>query len=131
MNSNIPEIIVKIESKSSVLRTLILNSNEIGKSLKRDPAEIIKYFGDALKSSTKYNAEKNIAILNGPHRVNELTDLLKKYIETFVVCSNCKSCETNYYYHKRCFYLTCQNCNTKNELIYDKEYLEFLVNNSI
>ena len=55
---------------------------------------ILQFFGCELGAQTTYNAETDRAIVNGHHTDKVLQDMIHKYIESFVLCSNCGLPET-------------------------------------
>lgn len=89
-----PKIVGKVEGKGNGIKTVLLNVNDLGIALKRDPAEITKFFGCELGSQTTFANDR--AIVNGAHRDADLQNHIIKYIENFVLCARCKLPETHY-----------------------------------
>jgi translation initiation factor 5 len=89
-----PKIVGKVEGKGNGIKTVLLNVDDLSVALKRDPAEITKFFGCELGAQTTFAADR--AIVNGAHRESDLQTHLSKYIENFVLCANCHLPETHY-----------------------------------
>jgi translation initiation factor 5 len=70
--------------------------SDIATSLNRDPSEITKFFGFELGAQTTMNVDEDRYIVNGAHSMNDLQQLVHKYIELFVLCKNCHLPETHY-----------------------------------
>ena len=98
-----PRLIPKVEGRGNGIKTVIVNINDIATSLNRDPSEITKYFGFELGAQTTMAAVTpgggdgdERYIVNGSHSMNDLQNLIFKYIESFVLCKNCHLPETHY-----------------------------------
>lgn len=101
-------IVSKIEGKGNVIKTSIQNIMEIALHLNRDAQEIIKFFSYELGAQTSFT--DNNAFVYGPHTPTVLQKLLSMYIETFVICKNCKSWDTRYNL-KFEHIVSCNKCN--------------------
>jgi len=88
-----PKLIGKVEGKGNGIKTVLVNIDQVAESLKREPAEVTKFFGTELGAQTTYTDR---AIVNGAHRDADLQNHLCRYIEHFVLCRNCKLPETGY-----------------------------------
>jgi translation initiation factor 5 len=88
-----PKLQVKVEGRGNGIKTVLLNVDDLGLALKRDPAEVTKFFGCELGAQTTFTDR---AIVNGAHRDADLQQHLCKYIDNFVLCRNCRYPETHY-----------------------------------
>jgi translation initiation factor 5 len=91
-----PKILAKVEGRGNGIKTLLVNVNDVGLSLNREPAEVTKFFGCELGAQTIFSAETDRAIVNGAHTAQDLQRHLSRYIENFVLCANCRLPETHY-----------------------------------
>ena len=91
-----PRVLAKVEGRGNGIKTLLVNVNDIGLSLNREAPEITKFFGCELGSQTTFTAETDRAIVNGAHTAQDLQNHLSRYIENFVLCTNCRLPETHY-----------------------------------
>lgn len=64
-------------------------------------------------SQTTYNAETDRAIVNGHHTDAVLQQLIHKYIESFVLCPNCRLPETEYKIKSGVIFHKCAACGAK------------------
>ena len=64
-------------------------------------------------AQTTYNAETDRAIVNGHHTDKVLQQMVHKYIETFVLCPNCRLPETEYKIKSGVIYHKCAACGAK------------------
>jgi len=88
-----PKLVGKVEGRGNGIKTVLVNIEEVAEALKRDPAEVTKFFGTELGAQTIFTDR---AIVNGAHRDADLQSHLSRYIEHFVLCRNCKLPETGY-----------------------------------
>ena len=91
-----PRMMAKVEGRGNGIKTLLVNVNDVGLSLNREPAEVTKFFGCELGAQTIFSAETDRAIVNGAHTAQDLQVHLSRYIENFVLCTNCRLPETHY-----------------------------------
>jgi translation initiation factor 2 beta subunit (eIF-2beta)/eIF-5 len=91
-----PRLIGKVEGRGNGIKTVLVNISELASSLNREAPEITKFFGCEVGSQTTYAADTDRAIVNGAHIDTDLQTHLKRYIENFVLCKNCRLPETHY-----------------------------------
>lgn len=108
-----PAVFGKIEGSGNGIKTVIPNITDVGTSLHRQPAEVNKFFGTELGAQTRYNADTDRAIVNGAHTDATLQDLIKRYIDKFVLCPNCGLPETEYKIKNDTIYHKCMACGAK------------------
>lgn len=108
-----PMVIGKIEGKGNGIKTVIVNISDLALSLHREPAEVNKFFGCEIGAQTKYIEKDDKAIVNGAHTTQLLQSCVHKYIESFVLCPNCKLPETDYKIKNGCISHRCKACGHK------------------
>ena len=108
-----PAVFGKIEGSGNGIKTVIPNISDVGTSLHRGPAEVNKFFGTELGAQTRYSAETDRAIVNGAHTDATLQDLIKRYIDKFVLCPNCSLPETEYKIKNDTIFHKCMACGAK------------------
>lgn len=89
-----PKLVGKVEGRGNGIKTVLVNVNDVALALKREPAEVTKFFGCELGAQTTFSDDR--AVVNGAHRDADLQVQLSKYIEHFVLCANCRLPETHY-----------------------------------
>jgi len=108
-----PAVYGKIEGRGNGIKTVIPNISDVGLSLHRNPGEVNKFFGCELGAQTTYSVETDRAVVNGAHTDVVLQNLIKRYIDTFVLCPGCGLPETEYKIKSGCIYHKCAACGTK------------------
>lgn len=90
-----PPVLGKVEGRGNGIKTRIVNCSEVAKALHRPPGYVCKFFGCELGAQTKIDDIASVYIVNGAFQQNVLADTLKKFIDMFVLCSNCGLPETD------------------------------------
>lgn len=87
-----PLLQIKVEGRGNGIKTVIPNIEEVARALNRPPTYPTKYFGCELGAQTSFANDRYI--VNGAHQVDHLRKLLDGFIDSFVLCANCKNPET-------------------------------------
>lgn len=95
------------------IKTAIPNISDVGLALHRNPGEVNKFFGTELGAQTRYNPDTDRAIVNGAHMDGVLQDIIKRYIDKFVLCPTCSLPETDYRIKNGCIFHKCKACGAK------------------
>lgn len=90
-----PPVQAKVEGRGNGIKTRIVNCADVARALHRPPGYLCKFFGCELGAQTKIDHNAAVYIVNGAFQQNVLADTLKKFIEMFVVCTNCNLPETD------------------------------------
>jgi translation initiation factor 2 beta subunit (eIF-2beta)/eIF-5 len=110
-NINISKPEVKYENR----KTFWYNFGKNCSQVKRTTAQLKKYYEKELGVETSIN-EKSSLILRGKYDTNLIASLYKKYIKNYVICTSCRSIQTEIIRKSsnRLDYLKCLNpkCNT-------------------
>jgi len=107
-----PTVLGKIEGRGNGIKTVIENVTEVAEALDRTPGEINKFFGCELGAQTSYSEETEKAVVNGAHTDHTLQDMMHRYIETFVLCPNCRLPESTYKIKNDLIYHRCAACGS-------------------
>jgi len=102
-------------------KTIWKNFGRICKDIGRDSDEnkqlILKFFKQELKNSPSINKDGHF-LIRGKLTNEQISDILIKYIKTFVKCEPCKGGNTTIVKKdNRLTYLVCQNPNCKYEKV--------------
>eukprot|EP01084_Bolivina_argentea_P085000 153656_1 len=108
----------KIEGKDNshnTTKTILINVDDVSKSLCTEPAYITKFFGIELSTKSQYDKKRNIGIIQGSHQKEQLQSMLNKFIHEFILCSKCKLPELKYRIHelKNVLLQKCSACGWK------------------
>jgi len=108
-----PLVFGKIEGRGNGIKTVIPNITDVALSLHRSPGEVNKFFGCELGAQTTYSAESDRAVVNGAHTDMTLQNLMKRYIDKFVLCPSCGLPETEYKIKSNQISHRCKACGAK------------------
>ncbi|WP_048148079.1 translation initiation factor IF-2 subunit beta [Methanolacinia paynteri] len=100
----VPEARVYIEGKTTVLE----NFSDIVSTLRREPDHVMKYLLGELGTAGKIDG--NRAIFNGKFDRDLIADLVNKYTEDYVICSECGKPDTRLVKDGRIMMLRCDAC---------------------
>jgi len=102
----------KAESFVQGTKTIIKNFSAILKAINRDNEQakrhLFKYI--ARETATSANIEESKLVLSGKFSENQVNDLLKSYIEQFVLCPICKKPDTHVIEKQGVKILKCEAC---------------------
>lgn len=90
-----PSVIGKVEGRGNGIKTRIVNCHDVARALHRPAGYVCKFFGCELGAQTKIDDSASVYIVNGAFQQNVLMETLKKFIEMFVLCTNCNLPETD------------------------------------
>lgn len=104
------KIKLPLEVKREYGNKTLMNLVEIAKILKRDPEHIKKYLFSELTTSGSVNAKGEL-LMKGNFTKNKIQDVLRLYIEYFMVCTSCDAVlNTQIIRENRLYVLKCSNC---------------------
>ncbi|KRH92108.1 Translation initiation factor 2, beta subunit (eIF-2beta) [Pseudoloma neurophilia] len=104
------KIKLPLEVKREYGNKTVMNLVEIAKILKRDPEHIKKYLFSELTTSGSVNAKGQL-IMKGNFTKTKIQDVLRLYIEYFMVCTSCDAVlNTQIVKENRMYNLKCFNC---------------------
>jgi translation initiation factor 2 subunit 2 len=120
--SQIPEVAIKQERmelprlRMSVIgmRTIVHNFKEVADALNRDPQHIVKFLTGEM--ATAATMQEGRAIFQGKFNSDTLTTLLRRYMESFIVCPVCKRPDTRVVKEKRLSFLVCSACGARSSV---------------
>lgn len=109
-----PPVLGKVEGRGNGIKTRIVNCFEVARALHRPPGYVCKFFGCELGAQTKIDDNAGVYIVNGAFQQSVLTETLRKFIDMFVLCTNCNLPETDLKLKKNGnIYQACNACGTE------------------
>ena len=90
-----PSLVSKIEGRGNGIKTVVLNLQDVSRSLVRPPLYILKYFGNEVGAQIISDDKTSRYILTGVHSVDSLQNILYTFIKRFVLCGSCLNPETD------------------------------------
>lgn len=103
----VPEPDIIVEGKSSVLR----NFMDIVEKLRRDPDHLLQYLLREL--GTPGTIEGRRVVFKSKVNGAQLTDRVREYTDTYVICSECGRPDTKLVKEGRVHFLECEACGAK------------------
>lgn len=102
----------RAESFIQGTKTTIKNFTGILKAVNRDNDQAKRHLSKYLarETATAANIEENKLVLSGKFSENQVNDLLKSYIEQFVLCPVCKKPDTHVIEKQGVKILKCEAC---------------------
>jgi len=97
-------------------RTFLKNFRNICLKLNRDEEDVRAFFEKELKTAVTINQD-GAMVITGMYKQNGITTILTNYINEFIMCKQCKSCDTNLIKEKKILYLNCNKCLSRHSLI--------------
>lgn len=106
----IPDVVSFIEGN----RTFVQNFKEIAQTLNRDPQHLLKFLLREL--ATAGNIEGSRAIFQGRFPSYKIQEKLKRYVDEYVICPECKKPDTRIIRERRTTFLKCDACGARHTL---------------
>lgn len=97
-------------------RTVIKNWSKFVNSINRDQLHLQNFISKELATQISFNNIKDNLYIKGRFSSLEIEIILKKYIKTYVICSSCKSLNTNFSKNGRTMILKCNKCGCERGL---------------
>ncbi|KAI5184804.1 translation initiation factor 5 [Nematocida homosporus] len=89
-----PSNIVKIEGRGNGIKTVLVNIEDIAKSLNRDPKILTKYLSYEMGTLSSIDDKNAKYIINGAHDKERVQEYLFNFIDELVLCKECRNPET-------------------------------------
>ncbi|MFQ6107176.1 MAG: translation initiation factor IF-2 subunit beta [Thermoplasmata archaeon] len=100
----VPEVDVFLEGKTTVFRNL----EEIASAINREPSQILVYLLRELGTAGTIDGKR--VVFKGRVPASQIENRLKGFIETFVLCSECRRPDTRLVKEGRVTLLECDAC---------------------
>lgn len=107
------KIKLPLEVKREFGNKTLMNLQEIANILNRDSDHIKKYLFSELATNGSVNAKGEL-LMKGNFTKPKIQDVLRLYIENFMVCTSCDSVlNTEIIRENRLYFLNCLNCGSR------------------
>lgn len=100
----IPDVDVFVEGKTTLLR----NFEDISNVINRDPQQVLAYLLRELGTAGTIDGRR--AVFKGRVTTSQIEDRIRGYVETYVLCSECKRPDTRIVKEERVTILECDAC---------------------
>ena len=130
-----PPIQIKIEGNNKMIKTIILNIQQIAICTKTSSDYVITFLGQELSVNYKYDKDTDKYYISGKHEIHKIQELIFKYINNFIICKKCKIPETTHCIdgHKKniSIILKCNACNHSNLLDNTDRFVKYMISHPI
>lgn len=92
-------------------KTVIKNFVDVADAINRDPQHILKYLLKSLGTAGVLDGKR--AILQGVFDEDEVNREIENYVETYVICRECKRPDTRLVKEGRILFLKCEACGAQ------------------
>lgn len=127
-----PRLVSKKEGRGNGSKTCIVNMSDVARALRRPPQYTTKWFGSELGAQSTFTnkeGEGERAIVNGHHDTPVFQTMLDKFIDTYVLCQNCKLPEIDMAVKKGLITAKCAACGWAGELDNNHKLAAFITKN--
>ena len=107
-------VVPALDSQVEGNRTFFRNFKEIVMVISRPPNHFLKFLTNEL--GTSGNIEGTRALFQGKHSKLQLSKLLDRYVNDYVVCPECKKPDTKFIHQGRIQMLQCDACGAATNL---------------
>jgi len=101
----------EFRSSAMKMKTNLMNFKEVSHSLNRDMRHMYKYFMKAL--ATSGSIHEDYIVLKGKFASAQLSEVLKNYIEQYVICPVCRRPDTRVVKEGEFYFLICDACGAR------------------
>lgn len=126
-----PKIEVKVEGTNKMIRTYIMNINNIAECLNRTAEYINTYLGQELSVNQCYDKQTERFYVSGKYDQQKIQSALQKMINSFVLCKKCGNPETgNMVIGKKknmTINLICRSCGHAVELNNTDKFVKYII----
>lgn len=126
-----PRIQSRIEGRGNGTKTNISNMGDIARALKRPPTYTTKFFGCELGAMSKFEESEEKALINGAHNEQVLSIILDKFIDMYVLCSECQLPEIDLIVRKGVLCCSCNACGHKGFLDMTHKAASYMLKNPV
>jgi len=103
--------IPNVESNVEGNRTFFRNFRDIVSALNRSENHLLKFFTTEI--GTSGNIEGSRAVFQGKHSRNQLSKLLERYVNDYVLCPECGKPDTRFISQNRVELMKCDACGSR------------------
>jgi translation initiation factor 2 subunit 2 len=103
--------IPEIRSSAMRMKTSLMNFREVCQALNRDMKHVYRYFVKAL--ATSGSIHEDYVVLKGKFASPQLAEVLRNYVDAYIVCSLCKRPDTHLVKEGEFAFLICDACGAK------------------
>lgn len=121
----------QVVGKGKMIKTALLNVDEVAKDLKVNPAYLTVYLGYEFQCKSTFEPkkpERERASLSGTREASQLCVLMKKFIDEFVMCPRCQLPEVTHYIENKHVCTKCHSCGESAALKLKEKFEVYVLN---
>lgn len=126
-----PKVEIKVEGTNKMIRTYIININNIAECLNRTAEYINTYLGQELSVNQCYDKQTERFYVSGKYEQHKIQSVLQKMINSFILCKKCGNPETvNTIVGKKknmSIHLICRSCGHTVELNNTDKFVKYII----
>jgi len=127
------QLFVQVVGKGKMIKTVLLNVDDVAKDLKVSPAYMTAYLGYEMGAQSKYDPKKpdrERASISGDRDAKELSEMVRKFISEMVLCPRCNYPELSMYIEKKTGEIgtNCRGCGTISVLNLRAKMSQYILN---
>jgi len=123
-----PVLKAKVEGKGNGIKTVIENMVDIAKAMDRPAEYVIRFFGFELGLLTKWEGSKYV--VHGKFDSEDLSVVLDKFIEKYVLCKQCRNPETDLSVKGEIINSKCRACGKLSQVDMSHKLSTFILKNA-
>jgi len=122
-----PIMRIKVEGRGKMIKTVILNLEEVAVALERPSDYILKFFGFEFGAPVTADSKSNKFTVGGDHKQEEMFKALDVFVSKYLVCQGCTNPETNLEIRKGNIVLFCRACGFKTQVDYPHKLTDYII----
>lgn len=131
-----PQLAFQVVGNGKMVKTYLVNVEDVAKSLHIDPRYISAYIGYETSSKFSYNNKtansREKTYISGEFTADKISMLLESLIKKIIICRRCKLPELEYIIIKKDILARCKSCGERYTFtnINDK-FIKYMINTSV
>jgi len=129
------QLVVQVVGKGKMIKTSMTNLNDVAADLQVPPDYIPHFFGKTIGATAKYDPtkpERERGSISGEYDVKELSEVLLKFVRSFVLCPSCNYPEFRYSPASKNVRIKCKSCGWKTDvgsMELNEKFKRYVINN--
>eukprot|EP00282_Hemiselmis_andersenii_P016897 CAMPEP_0114125460 /NCGR_PEP_ID=MMETSP0043_2-20121206/9313_1 /TAXON_ID=464988 /ORGANISM="Hemiselmis andersenii, Strain CCMP644" /LENGTH=331 /DNA_ID=CAMNT_0001218389 /DNA_START=270 /DNA_END=1265 /DNA_ORIENTATION=- len=121
---------VKVEGTTKMIKSVLVNINEVASAIGRPAEYLVTYLGQELSANSKIDKDDK-AYVTGAMDTQKIQSIVFKFIRETVQCGNCKNPETSVHIEGKkknaVLYLTCKGCGQRTDLDNSDRFIKYMI----
>lgn len=126
-----PAVQVKVEGSSKMIKTVLLNLDDVCRAIGRPCDHLLVYLGQHFNAATQAATRTGKAYISGSREQAEVQDHVFKFLQEAVLCSRCRKPETAFMVKgskkKKEGFLLCKGCAARTDLDSTDRFVKYMI----